>query len=89
MEEKEKAVELFDKFYDLTPLDVSTNDTVSQANNKILKDRAIAKQCALICVDEILEATKIKQHTMSRSTIQFKWVYSEFWQKVKTEIEKL
>lgn len=36
-----------------------------------------AQQCALIAIDEILEATNDD------------WSHHEYWQEVKTEIEKL
>jgi len=46
-----------------------------------------AKQCALICVDEILSASTIK---LSPSGNVGKFVYiDEYWQQVKAEIEKL
>lgn len=41
-----------------------------------------AKKCALICVDEILEAIDWHEFETPNDTI-------EWWQKVKTEIEKL
>lgn len=45
-----------------------------------------AKQCALICVDEILSASTIKLS----ETDSCKFVYiDDFWMEVKKEIEKL
>jgi hypothetical protein len=43
-----------------------------------------AKQCALIAVDEILEATKKYDYTLGP-----KPSYNDYWLKVKYEIEKL
>jgi hypothetical protein len=52
-----------------------------------------AKQCAMIAVDEILEATKQPRRTYNTtnhgSTEISGYYYSDFWQKVKSEIEKL
>ena len=52
------------------------------------------KECALICVDEIIYTTKIKKYkanfignTLDAKDYTFK--YSEYWKKVKKEIEKL
>ena len=44
-----------------------------------------AKQCALICVDEILEATKVRVPTVAMAY----WKYNSYWEQVKNEIEKL
>jgi hypothetical protein len=41
-----------------------------------------SKQCALICVDEILETVK----SVSSNEIEYD---DNYWQQVKTEIEKL
>jgi hypothetical protein len=43
-----------------------------------------AKQCALIAVDEVLEATKRYDYTLGP-----KPSYNEYWLKVKYQIEKL
>ena len=45
---------------------------------------AKAKQCALIAVDEVLEATKRYDYTLGP-----KPSYNEYWLKVKYQIEKL
>jgi hypothetical protein len=42
------------------------------------------KQCALIAVDEVLEATKRYDYTLGP-----KPSYNEYWLKVKYQIEKL
>jgi hypothetical protein len=65
---KEKAEELYNKFL----RKIEHNDAYWDVEND-------AKQCALICVDEILNIyEKASKHPQ---TI--------YWQQVKTEIEKL
>ena len=49
----------------------------------------VAKSQAIICVDEILEITKTKKHFWNRTTLQYKWVYSEYWLKVKEQIKSI
>ena len=44
-----------------------------------------AKQCALIAVDEIIEATKTEIDRPDYYGV----VYSKYWEEVKTELEKL
>mgnify|MGYP003342162705 CR=1 FL=1 len=66
MTPKEKAEELVDKFYPM--FTNSVRDT-------------LAKQCALIAVDEILE------ETMERDGMRV--VNNHYWVDVKNEIEKL
>lgn len=87
LEPKEKAKELVDKFLEITPLDASLEDTIEIANEKILKDRMLAKQCALICVDEILKSgctlPSIKTYYGDNEEA------SKYWLKVKQEIQKL
>lgn len=60
---QEKAKKLVEKFYRY----------VHKGDSTVLPD-TLAKQCAIICVDEIL----------SESEAQY-----EYWQQVKAEIEKL
>ena len=62
---KEKAKEIFDKYYELLFLCETTKN--------------IGKQCAIICVNEILCSEFIK-----RSSFQV-----DYWERVKKEIEKL
>jgi hypothetical protein len=66
MTPKEKAQELVDKIYNYT-VDVFILSTSLECS----------KQCALIAVDEIIEATIDD------------WSHSEYWQEVKREIENL
>ena len=75
---KGKAIKLIESFYRFIP---------EYENPQVSID--VSKQCALICVDEIIEATKVKKYFQSRMTIDYKWIKSEYWQKVKQEIEKL
>jgi len=73
MEAKQEAKELVEKFYKIIKGQlIYPNKTVNYK----------AKQCALICVDEILKEYKfLKLH-------QIKGKY-EYWQEVKQEIHKL
>lgn len=75
MTPKEKAEELVSKYYDIEWLYEGYN---------IFMPKEKAKQCALIAVDEIIEA------------IDFDWMEVQnlervhtYWQEVKQEIEKL
>ena len=65
---KQKAKELFNKYYLLIDI----------------KNYENTKNCALIAVDEILEATKIYSYPIGSPAI-----YNEYWINVKYEIEKL
>ena len=86
MEAKEKAKELVDKHYKLIDW-----DTTAKYEVKI----AVAKQCALICVDEILKSdplTPSKYNTKVSKGEAYKQSETEayhFWQEVKNEINKL
>ena len=72
MTPQQKAKELVDKFYRIIPLD------------KMTIDFDLAKNCALIAVDELLEATKRYDYTLGP-----KPSYNDYWLKVKYQIEKL
>jgi hypothetical protein len=67
MEAKEKARELFDKYY-LLLTDFSENSSIDSR-------RKYAKQCALIAVDEILDLLRILEKNNS--------YYSEVQQEIK------
>lgn len=69
-EEKKKAVELVDRF----AWESNENNTLPLCNE-------VAKQCALICVDEIEKAS----HKLISKDLSNLW----FWQNVEKEIEKL
>ena len=72
MTPKEKAQELFLKYYNRIEHTLSIE--------YVGYDWDIAKTCALIAVDEILDMVK---HT----PIEF--IETDYWQEVKQEIEKL
>jgi hypothetical protein len=78
MTPKEKAQELFDKFNNPD----RTNYPYYSHN---------AQQCALISVDEIIEATNMHQFAISndKESIPTKIVNHPYWQEVKKEIEAL
>ena len=81
MTPKEKAESLTGIFYDNIGLNAKTS--VEQLKYE-------AKQCALICVDEIIQAKPYKDVPFLDSvdlTALESNIY--YWQEVKTEIEKL
>ena len=69
MTPKEKAFELIDKYSLLVPIEFGG------------MDKNLAKQCALIAVDEILNSRK--KHLVQ--SIKF----YEYWTEVKRELERL
>ena len=69
MKAKEKAIDLFNKF-----LKTDEKCTYSFVGDKV------AKQCALIAVDEIIENEKIDNLEDNNLS---------YWEEVKQEIEKL
>jgi hypothetical protein len=72
MTPQQKAKELVNKFYRIIPLD------------KMTIDFDLAKNCALIAVDELLETTKRYDYTLGPNPS-----YNDYWLKVKYQIEKL
>jgi vacuolar-type H+-ATPase subunit H len=79
---KEKAEELFDKFYQYA--NEEFEDKLNEYPGQVLSERrkirkVSSKQCALICVDEMLKVAYF---------ISDEEIY-EFLLKVKEEIEKL
>jgi len=81
MTPEEKAEELYQKFYNNYGYYGMPADAIIHA-----------KQCALIAVDEILEATKHEYQIRFESgewSREIGYKYSEYWQEVKQEIEKL
>jgi hypothetical protein len=68
MTPQQKAKELFNKYYLLIDI----------------KNYENTKNCALIAVDELLEATKRYDYTLGP-----KPSYNEYWLKVKYQIENL
>jgi hypothetical protein len=76
MTAKEKANELFGKYYS------RIEHTLSEEYS--LHERFIVKQCALIAVDEILDLKHIV--TLRRNMHEMEL---EYWDEVKQEIENL
>jgi hypothetical protein len=72
MTPKQKAEKLVNEFYRIIPLD------------KMTLDFDLAKKCALIAVDELLEATKRYDYTLGPNPS-----YNDYWLKVKYQIENL
>lgn len=73
MKAKEKAHELIDKMYNIFIID--------QEEHHIGTAWRIAKQCALIAVDEVLKDAD--------ASSPFEIARLEYWQQVRTEIENL
>jgi hypothetical protein len=69
MEPKEKAIDLYNKFYN-----------TSSHPHHVETRQQIAKQCAMIAVDEIIEFMSPMVHS--------KQAY-DYWDEVKEEIKKL
>jgi hypothetical protein len=81
-EPKEKANELCQKMFIGSPFDYPDNSEFKQAKED-------AKTRSLICVDEIIEATKENKIIVKPNTLEHKYVFSKYWKSVKTEIELL
>ena len=83
MTPKEKAEELIDKCYQLFPLKM---DVITIRGNLTWEydNWKQAKQCALIAVDEIINAKPCK--ILKISGVRYN---DKYWQEVKQEIEKL
>ena len=73
MKEKDKAIELVDKMYDVDSTDDYDEPTMNYKH---------AKKCALIAVNEIINSIIITDLTTADN--QFK-----YWEKVKKEINLL
>ena len=74
MTAKEKAKELVEKML---------GDNNHYLNQNIEIDKLIAKQCALICVDVILNDVGAKDWELDTGT------NTNYWQEVKQEINKI
>jgi hypothetical protein len=84
MTPKEKAEELYNKMYGETPIRAIISE--------IEKDKQCAKQCALIAVYEIIKVCPYisKNNCTSLEQVRADDIeFSEYWQEVKQEIEKL
>ena len=69
MKQKEKANELFDKYY-----------IICQEFTEEIQCSIQAKQCALIAIDEIIQAM---------DSVMLPNPFKQYWNKVRQEIEKL
>jgi len=83
MTPKEKAQELFDKYY-----------IVCQEFTEEIQCSIQAKQCALIAVDEIMKAPHENSYielipTDADDTDWFWNKFDKYWEQVKNEIEKI
>jgi hypothetical protein len=78
---QEKAKELVDTFYQLFPLNKDVNTTDGELHLEY-NDWEQAKQCALIAVDEVLNALA----NTDTKVFEFGWHY---WKEVKQQIELL
>jgi hypothetical protein len=80
MTPKEKAIELVDGFKNI---DIEYNDSI-EGNCFMTMTKSDAKQCALISINEIIEANpiifRLDNTIMSNKS---------YWQEVKQEIENL
>lgn len=83
---KEKAIELFDKFYDTTPNEAWINEPLCLSTG--YKSWNQAKQCALIALEEMQEvyASVTSAIPQLNETKKYRSVYLD---EVKQEIEKL
>jgi hypothetical protein len=79
--EQQKAHELIEKFNDLIPMESSFNDTAEDAIRKMNNDFEASKQCAIICVDEVILSNP---HSNPFNTELYSTM--EFWQTVRKEI---
>ncbi len=77
MTPKEKADELFDKFYSTIP------------NDEMGENYKSAKQCALIVVDEIIKSSPARSPINDSSDFMPHFKANKYWNEVKQEINKL
>jgi hypothetical protein len=93
---KEKAIQLVDKFMNYAHgTEVDSNNGEAYTDESLWKKSA--KQCAIICVDEILDSYPhtfdLSEYTTKEGLvhISIENVRSNmgYWQEVKNEIEKL
>jgi hypothetical protein len=77
MTPKEKARELFYKFYnEMNPYNPDCNLSINQC-----------KECSIIAVDEIINNCLFEFYSCGFLTLKTK--HKEYWDEVKNEIEKL
>ena len=83
MTPKEKAIELFDKYYRLFNNFPNYQYVIENLNTIQDEKLYITKQCALIAVDEILKAVNNPDETfLCKDGV-------DYWSQVKQEIENL
>ena len=83
MTPKEKAIELVEKYLD-------ANHTIEDWKTDINIDFELAKQCALIAVDEILENVDYFFKELENDNLPNKFDDEiEYWNEVKQEINNL
>jgi len=80
MTPKDKALELYNKY-----------EQLGRDFTRGVSMKEFAKECALIAVDEIIEATNMYQYGINNALehIPAKIVKHPYWQEVKQDIEKL
>jgi hypothetical protein len=78
MKAKEKAKEIVERFINIIPC----NDNELSEDEMYKEQLHSAKQCALICVDEILR-------NEVNTTMHPNDIIMDYWQEVKQEINKL
>ena len=81
---KEKANELVEIYKKQVAMRIKDYSLVC----KVL-DNDMAKQCALIAVNEIINSTHSYQYMLAADLFTRKTFKREYWQEVKQEIEKL
>lgn len=89
MNAKKKASELVMIYYNQICDLIVVTDGITRSNRfKVVQPRA--KQCALIAVDEMLNSAGFIWGGRDTETgLSARDSFREFWQQVKTEIEKL
>jgi hypothetical protein len=95
MTPKEKAEEIFEKINIYIPMDCNFTDTSKEVFDKIKKDYDITKKLSLIMVNEIIRLSNRPDLFLMMTKKQLlngfivDETYSEYWDNVKKEIEKL
>ena len=83
MTPKDKAEELFIKYRNII-----IDDVINMKPAYFIMSDKMAKQCALIAVDEIIKRTR-SVNTMPPNCQKINENTKEYWKEVKSEIEKL
>lgn len=91
MTAKEKAIEIINKFIEISHVDYDLSDTPEIVNTKCLIDINFCKQYALICIDEMIKLNGEYYLQNKDSKVDYSYyckVNGELFE-VKQEIEKL